>query len=103
MTITHHPDQSAGIDQLRSVDFAIQVPNAEGSLQVTLELETPGGLPFEKWERNATAPAGQPVQVDFTLPVAGTLITQGKLAGTWKATVRVDGKILQRKSFEIGR
>jgi hypothetical protein len=95
------PSDATTLGEVRAVVFRLQVANASGRLPVALELTGPSGLPFQRMEREVRAEPGQPLTVEFTLPVAGTLIHNARMHGAWIATFDTQGRTLDTVRFEL--
>lgn len=87
--------------ELDSVDLDVEVVGAFAGSEVSVEFFEPGGSVYERRTLALSGTVFDNQQVRFTLPVAGTLIEQMKLAGTWQARFELDGTELQTQTFEL--
>ncbi|MFN7132152.1 MAG: hypothetical protein ACK4N5_08720 [Myxococcales bacterium] len=80
--------------------FRAEVQNGTPGDVVVLELETPGGHP---WQQLTAEANGTPLVAEFRLPVAGTWIQQQELTGRWTARYLVGGAHAATDVFELIR
>lgn len=95
------PSGATTLGEVRAVVFRLEVTNASGRVPVALELTAPSGLPFQRMEREERAEPGQPLSVEFSLPVAGTLLHHSRMHGVWTAAFYLDGRALDTVQFEL--
>jgi hypothetical protein len=87
--------------ELDSVDLNLDFVGAFAGAQVSVEFVEPGGSVYERRTVSLNGNVFEKQQVQFRLPVAGTLIEQMKLEGLWQARFELDGIELQTQTFEL--
>jgi hypothetical protein len=99
-TLTTEPAAATQISELRVVRVALEVFGADPS-EVAVEFTAPTGEIFERQATQLTGTRFDHQTAEFALPVAGTLIEQLEMVGTWQARFFLRGVENSWLSFEV--
>jgi hypothetical protein len=100
-SVVFDPPTAVRIGEVLTVTLHVVVKNSAGPHQVIAEFVAPGAIDYERRVAPIDGPLDQEKSVDITLPVAGTLIDQQKLAGSWSARLFVDGERFSTPTFGL--
>ena len=95
------PAEASSVSELREVILEIDVVGQGRRQLLSVEILSPGGMPYEARE---TYVGGDPYalyRAQFILPVAGTAIDRSNLAGVWTARYFLAGRALTSTTFEL--
>lgn len=97
------PPGATSIDEVRSLYFDVEIRGAPRGAQLAVEWVANGEVVYER--RTAVLEAGPqaPAQHTFELPVAGTMIRQSQLVGSWTARFFLDGTEVSSQAFGLTR
>jgi hypothetical protein len=99
-SISTEPAGTVRLSDVLSVTVRVVVKNAIGERDVIADFIAPGPVDYQRKVQRIMGTGGEQTVV-FDLPVAGTLIDQQKLTGTWSVRLFVDGEQLSTPTFEI--
>lgn len=102
-SITYLPATARSMGEVLSVTVHVEVHGSQGGHEVVANFEAPGGMPYERRAKQIDGTAFDTHQIDFVLPVAGTMIPQAGLSGVWVASLYHDGEKLAVPTFELTR
>lgn len=92
------PDGALKVSEVHAVNLSLEVLNGPAGGAVHMELVAPSGLSYERQEQQLQAGKSR---LDFTVPVAGTLIQQVGMSGTWTAHFTLDGRELATQQYSL--
>lgn len=97
------PPGATSIDEVRSLYFDVDISGAPRGAQLAAEWVANGEVVYER--RTAVLELGPqaPQQHTFELPVAGTMIRQSQLTGSWTARFFLDGAEVSSQAFGLTR
>ena len=105
---TLFPAGARGTADVDEVRMELTLSGLGGAREVVLEVVAPGGTPSDP---TGTVYLRKTVVLDdgtdprpraeFRMPVAGTFITQNRLAGTWDARFFLDGALVASTAFTL--
>jgi hypothetical protein len=101
--ITYSPESARSMSEVLSVTVHVELHGSQGGHEVVANFEAPGGMPYERRAKQIDGTAFDTHQIDFVLPVAGTMIPQAGLSGVWVASLYHDGEKLAVPTFELTR
>jgi|CXWL01.1.fsa_nt_gi hypothetical protein len=93
--------QLVSLSVLDGVQVSIKLSGAFAGSDVSVEFIAPEQTVYQRKETKLQGSVFDEQQLTFNLPVAGTLIDSGKLAGTWAARFELDGIELTTQTFEL--
>jgi hypothetical protein len=102
-TITLSPAGATSIKEVLSVTVRVEIKGSEGPHELIAEFGAPGPFPYERRGKTISGSAFDVQTVEFVLPVAGTMIDQQNLSGTWSVALFHDGQRLSAPTFELAQ
>lgn len=99
-TLSTEPPETTQVGLLREVRLSIDVQGLDPSA-LAVEFVAPEGNVFNRQVKQLNQKRTVRQQVDFTLPVAGSLIASSNLVGTWQAHVFHNDVEVAALSFEV--
>ncbi len=100
-SVSYQPPGDVHLSTLRSVSVTFTLIGAGANDLATLEFVGPSGSPYETRPAPLTGTAFDPQQLEFSLPVGGTLVETAQMTGTWKALLLINGQAAAAPAFEI--
>jgi hypothetical protein len=100
---TFEPAGAVQLTEVAGVNVQLRVSGLRGQGMVDAEFLAPGALVYEKRTRVVEAGSGEPRELRFSLPVAGTQIHQQGLAGRWEVRFFLNGQPLTTTPFTLER
>lgn len=94
------PEGATTLSELREVTVKLDVEGVDPS-EVSVEFTTPEGTVFNRQVTRLTQTRYHRQHVEFSMPVAGTVISSAQLVGTWQAHLFLEGVELSSLSFEV--
>lgn len=86
------PDGAASLRLVERVEVTVEVSGGPvGNRDVGVVFVSPAGLAWQQQVRRVDAVRGEALTVQFSIPVAATLIEDHALAGRWAVTTLDDG------------
>ncbi len=95
------PVGESSVGRVISMKLCLETIGAPAGAQVSLEIRAPKAFVYQRRDFILNAGPASPQRIDFLLPVAGTLIDSGGLAGRWNATFFMDGLAIAEEQFEL--
>jgi hypothetical protein len=92
-------ERRVGMARQVTVDFTLE--GAPKDAEVVVEFRSPGDVPFERRKGRLVASGAMQQRVEFTLPVAGTVIDASSLSGAWTANLIIGGAPVASQDFEL--
>jgi hypothetical protein len=99
-SIIAQPSDTLQVSQMLTVTVRVGIKNAIGPHEVIAVFVAPPPLDYQRMVQTIDV-RGEETSVEFTLPVAGTMIDQQKLVGLWQVRLFLDGTELSAPTFEI--
>lgn len=100
-SVSYLPSGDVHLSTLRSVSIAFSLIGAGSTDLATIEFIAPNGSPYETRPVPLRGTAFEQQQLEFSLPVGGTLVETAQLTGNWKAVLRVNGQVAAAPGFDI--
>ena len=101
--VTYSPATARSMSEVLAVTVHVELRGSQGGHEVVANFEAPGGMPYERRAKPIDGTAFDTHELDFVLPVAGTMIPQAGLSGVWVASLYHDGERLAVPTFELTR
>ncbi|MFZ5440685.1 MAG: hypothetical protein ACOZQL_11805 [Myxococcota bacterium] len=96
------PASARRLDELQSVELDVEVEGgAPGTRTLHAVFVSPQGLAWEKQPAVIDARPGVTQRAHFSLPVAATMISDQRLAGSWQVTMLDEGVEQASASFAL--
>lgn len=99
--LTLDPAGATSVDEVRAVLVAVDLENAPGKVTLTLDLDGPGELAYERRQREIEVDSWRTAHEEFAIPVAGTIIQHAAMAGTWTVHFKVGDEAAVSQTFEL--
>ncbi len=100
-SISISPAGATRLKDVNSVLVKVELKGSAGPHEVIAEFGAPGTIPYERRVKAIAGSAFDVQTVEFVLPVAGTMIDQQNLSGTWTVALFHDGQKLSAPTFEL--
>ena len=100
-TVSYEPPSARSIGEVLAVTVRVEVRGSQGTHEVIANFDAPGSMPYERRAKVIEGSAFDAHVVEFVLPVAGTMIAQAGLQGTWSVPLYHDGEKLGAPTFEL--
>jgi hypothetical protein len=100
-TISYSPESARSVSEVLAVTVKVELRGSQGPHELIANFEAPGSLPFERRAKPLDGSAFDTHVVEFVLPVAGTMIAQQPVTGTWAVALYHDGEKLSAPTFEL--
>lgn len=101
-TVSMEPAGRTRLSEVRFVTVAFTL-RGSGAGEVTVVFFAPGGTAYEQREAKLKATPFEAQRLEFIVPVAGTSIDTGHMAGTWTAMLYLNGSEAASSGFELTR
>ena len=100
-TVRFHPEEAQSLAEVQSVTVSWDVQNLFGTANFAVEMFANEGLPYERRSFVVEGAGRETTTVSFELAVAGTVIEQSQLVGSWEAKLFLDNEAVASSTFEI--
>ena len=100
-SVSYQPPGDVHLSTLRSVSVTFTLIGAGANDLATVEFVSPSGTPYETRPAPLTGTASDQQQLEFSLPVGGTLVETAQMTGTWKAVLLINGQAAAAPAFDI--
>ncbi len=100
-SVSYQPSGDIHLSTLRSVSVTFTLIGAGANDLATVEFVGPSGSPYETRPAPLTGTPFDQQQLEFSLPVGGTLVETAQMTGTWKAVLLINGQQAAAPAFDI--
>lgn len=96
--------EPSGTTSIREVNVArvlFDISGATAGSEAVVEILAPSGTPYQVRSRLLDASQVESWPIEVRVPVAGTVIHESRLSGTWTARLAVNGAFISTRTFTL--